>query len=100
MGNKQAETLTESESPLSVSPWIFLSLVHVDCSGFPGIQTSKVTQRTTVPILFGFFAGSPGVNGLCVVFSPKELALIVHLSLVTQEYETIIVHSNLNVFGA
>lgn len=56
---------------------------------------------TTLPIVFGFFSGSPGVDGLAVVFAPEELALIVHLiGFVAQKYEAIIVHTSLNVFGA
>lgn len=53
-----------------------------------------------LPVLLVFCLSSLGVDGLCVVFVPQKLAVFVRLfSLVAQIYETIVVHSDLNVFG-
>lgn len=102
LGDKQAVTLAERDSPLSVSAGWFYHLFMPTGTDFLKFKQAKSysSKRIRVPIIFDLFTSSPGVNGLRVVFSPKELTLVVHLSLVTQKYETIIVHSNLNVFGA
>lgn len=54
-----------------------------------------------LPICLGFCSHSPSTNWVCVIFAPEEFALIIHLSsFVSQKYEAIIIHTNLNVFGA
>lgn len=57
-------------------------------------------RRTIAPFLCGFLASSPSVNRLCVVFPPKNLALLIRLSLIAQKYEPVVIHPNGNVSGA
>lgn len=64
------------------------------------IPALPVRTQTTVPFCFGFFMSPAGINGFRVVFPPNELSLVVHVRIITQKYETIFVHSNLDVSGA
>lgn len=78
---------------------------------FPFINAVRHFQRKNndcstlhmknLPICLGFCSHSPSTNWVCVIFAPEEFALIIHLSsFVSQKYEAIIIHTNLNVFGA
>lgn len=67
-------------------------------SSCPCLQTHA---EQTLPVVFALHASSPRINGFSVVFSPKELAAVIHLvSLVGQKYEAVSVHADLDVFGA
>lgn len=66
------------------------------------VQTnSPDCTRTILPVIICLHLGSPGIDGLPVVLPPDTLAPVIHLvGRKSQIYEAVIVHTNLNVFGA
>ena len=65
------------------------------------IHVQSMLHMKNLPVVLGFCFHSLSISGVRIIFAPEELALVVHLnSLVAQKYETIVIHTNLNVFGA